>query len=346
MFQTIATTFRRYHAPDVPEGFRDHFAECLAANGFRDLGEHQLGTSVGWVRLDDPLSSDFTDLNTWLYDRYLVVGLRIDTRNVSGKLRKALLAQRCAAWCREHLRSRCPGAVRTELAELLDFELAAKTLPTMTVIPVVWNVVDNYVLFHNQADKKINVFVKLFHETFGIPAEPWSVAEWLPQHLKPNHEWLSVESHAFYLWLWFMTELRGCRLRLPDLVVDAWVDSKLVFGTDGTPKAVTLAGENPASYAEAAAALRNQRRLSEMSFCIRRDEREFAFSFVPDYGLKSVKLPQVVSGDGEEALYDRMFLYEELHSILGTLFTSFAVERSSTDWAYVMDDIHEWMEKK
>ena len=46
----------------------------------------------------------------------------------------------------------------------------------------------------------------------------------------------------------------------------------------------------------------------------------------------ALKLPQVVGGDGEEALYDRMALYEELHFILVAFLNRFAAERTGPTW--------------
>jgi hypothetical protein len=141
----------------------------------------------------------------------------------------------------------------------------------------------------------------------------------------------------FLLWLWWSAAHSGCRADLgPELgAVDFWVDDRLAFRTpDEGRAAAVITGENPAESPEARAAIAGGKVLRELRLCIRRDEREFGVTLkAPNLDLAQVSLPQVVTGDGEEVLYDRMFLYEELHSLVSAFFHRFAATRVSPDWA-------------
>lgn len=169
-----ALTARRYRVEgDVPDGFRDSFAEALRAYAFRDKASPTAGEELmGWVEIHNLLDTGFDDLNRWLYDRYALFSLRVDKRVIPAKLFRAHLDKRLEAWCQEHQRSRCPASVRAELKELLEFEMLQRTLPRVSVHEVSWNVNDGWLLFHNLSDRANERFVKLFYETFGYQPQP------------------------------------------------------------------------------------------------------------------------------------------------------------------------------
>lgn len=152
----------------------------------------------------------------------------------------------------------------------------------------------------------------------------------------------------FLLWLWWLAAQTGCRAHLGDDLgaVDFWVDDRLAFrAPDEGRAAAVLTGENPAESLEARAAVAGGKVLRELRLCIRRDEREFAVTLkAPSLDMAQVSLPQVVAGKGEEALYDRMFLHEELHTLVSAFFLLFASQRASDDWAAaVAPSIRAWI---
>jgi len=141
----------------------------------------------------------------------------------------------------------------------------------------------------------------------------------------------------FYAWLWWASERQGATFDLPEPVgrIDLWVDERLAFRTpDDTKLIAVMTGENPAATLEARAALANGKVLQEMRVGVRRDDREFLLTFKgPAAHLQAARLPQVVDEGGEEVLYDRIHLYEELCFIVAGLFREFARVRTSGDWA-------------
>ncbi len=169
-----ALTVRRYRVDgDVPDGFRDSYADALRSYAFQDKSSPTPGEELaGWVEIHNLLDTGFEDLNSWLYDRYAIFSLRVDKRVVPAKLFRAHLEKRVAAWCQEQQRQRCPASVRGELKELLEFELLQRTLPRVSVHEVIWNVTDGWLLFHNLSDRANERFIKLFFETFGLQPQP------------------------------------------------------------------------------------------------------------------------------------------------------------------------------
>lgn len=155
-----------------------------------------------------------------------------------------------------------------------------------------------------------------------------------------NEELERVPPHVaseFYLWLWYTSERSGGTLSLGDEQGELtfWVDDRLTFRGSGEDKvSAVLTGEAPSTTLEARAALRGGKVLRDLKLAVRREEREYAVTLrggVID--LAGARLPGVVKGgDVAEVVYERMFLYEELHWILGALFRRFAEARAAPAW--------------
>mgnify|MGYP006928197029 CR=1 FL=1 len=140
----------------------------------------------------------------------------------------------------------------------------------------------------------------------------------------------------FYTWLWWSSEELSGVFDLADPVgrVDVWVDERLAFRNPNDTKiTATMTGENPSSTLEARAALAGGKVLQELRVGVRRDDREFFTTLKgPAMHLSGLKLPQVVNEGGEEVLYDRMHLYEELCFILAGLVQQYADVRNGPHW--------------
>src|SRR5690554_4355185 len=131
----------------------------------------------------------------------------------------------------------------------------------------------------------------------------------------------------FYTWLWWASEANGAVFDLPDPVgrVDVWVDERLAFrNPDDTRVSAVMTGENPSATLEARAALAGGKVLQDLRIGVRRDDREYFVTLKgPAVHFQALKLPQVVTDGGEEVIFERMHLYEELNMVIGALFRSF-----------------------
>lgn len=140
----------------------------------------------------------------------------------------------------------------------------------------------------------------------------------------------------FYLWLWFRSDTGPGVLEVPDASpVQYWVDDRISFRIPGEDKvSAVLTGDNPGTTLEARAALRGGKVLRDVRLALRREEREYSVTLRgPGLEIAAAKLPGLLKGgDDAEVLYERMFLYEELHWMIGSLFRQFAEERTSPAW--------------
>jgi hypothetical protein len=152
----------------------------------------------------------------------------------------------------------------------------------------------------------------------------------------------------FYAWIWWSSEQLGSAFALGAPVgdVDVWVDEKLAFrnAEDGKIAAV-MTGENPAGSLEARAALAGGKVLNEIRLGVRREDREYFVTLKgPAMHVTALKLPQVVVQGGEEVVYERVHLYEELCFVLAALLRQFAHRRTGPDWeSSVLPELHAWI---
>ena len=175
----------------------------------------------------------------------------------------------------------------------------------------------------------------------------------------------------FLTWLWCASERDLGTFPLGEgAEVHAWVDDRLSFRTadDDRPRAV-LTGENPAAsleargdtptgshgpapplfadrgdgplpipeylvaQIEARAALAGGKLVRDLRLGLRGEDREYALVIRgSNLDLAGARLPGMFKGTEDEALFDRMFLLEELRGLIRTLFVRFAEERTALTW--------------
>ena len=144
----------------------------------------------------------------------------------------------------------------------------------------------------------------------------------------------------FFTWAWYASEREEGRIDLGDDVgsIDFWVDARLSFrGPDEERARAILTGENPSATLEARAALAGGKVVQDVRLGLRREDREYSVTLKGvHFDLQAVKLPTECKGPEDEALYERMYLYEDLWFVLSALYTRFAGERASVEW----DSVH------
>ena len=152
---------------------------------------------------------------------------------------------------------------------------------------------------------------------------------------------LSLE---FYVWLWYASERDGGTMDLGE-EVSVWVDERLAFQLPGETKArAVVTGDNTSTSLEAKAALASGKVVRDLQLHLQREEREYDLTLRgPNLDIVGLKLPPH-SADGEDGLlYERMFLVEDVWSLLGKLYRRFAEERVGESWSTtILPAIREW----
>lgn len=178
---TGALTVRRYRVDgEAPEGFREIYRDALNRHAFREpLSPVHKEETLGWTQAHNLLDTEFDDLDRWVYNHYLLFGLRIDKKALPAKLFKARLEKRMQEWCGKNNRERCSGRNKEELKEQLEDEMLRQTLPRVAVVEIVWNLAESWVAVHSQSDLTNDKLRKLFFTTFGLSLVPWTPLDYV-----------------------------------------------------------------------------------------------------------------------------------------------------------------------
>lgn len=151
------------------------------------------------------------------------------------------------------------------------------------------------------------------------------------------------QAPEFLLWFWWLTDTQGGKIRLPDgRDIDAWVGSRLTLTTGDASSA--LRGGNPADTEEAKRAAASGKLPTEMRIGIRTGSHEFEATLkAPGLELAGIQLPREIRGNEEEGIYDALYLYEELYSLLSWLVYAFATVRTGETWPETAGAIRAWI---
>jgi hypothetical protein len=118
-------------------------------------------------------------------------------------------------------------------------------------------------------------------------------------------------------------------------LIDFWVQERIAFRTVGEQKvSAVVTGEHPSGAPEARAALTGGKVLRDIRLAFRREDREYSV-LLKGAGIEigAARLPGLIkNGDPGEVLFERMFLYEELHWVIQALFRAFSRERTGNAW--------------
>lgn len=164
----------------LEDGFRERFVEAMARHGFTDISvESEDSESWGWVNIHNPFDTELR-IDTVHWGSYFLFGLRQDVLRVPAALFGLYLKQRFEAFKTEFGKDRLTKSEKENMKELLERELRRKTLPSIKVHDVAWNL-DRGELWLFGTNKGVREqFEARFDQTFGlnlIPRNPYSLLE-------------------------------------------------------------------------------------------------------------------------------------------------------------------------
>ena len=140
----------------------------------------------------------------------------------------------------------------------------------------------------------------------------------------------------FLTWIWFKSNCYDGLLDVGELGrVEVTFDDQLSLEAylAETQKS-DLRGGAPADTIEAKIALRQGKRVAKTKLRIIFEGREWMLTFKGEnLAMSGIKTPQVLTQEYDERFYERMYLLDEMESIIGTLYEEFLSIRLSKKWA-------------
>lgn len=165
-------TYRKFRISDeLPKNFKETLVQELPRYCFRDINPAtNPECSIGWVNPFDALDTNL-NLEKVLFGKYIIVGMRKDTKSVSGVMLKAQLTEAVRAARRERRGKKLSREEMNSLKETVKEKLLATTSPSIALFEAVWNYETQEVYFSSQSQKPMADFMDLFEETFKMSLE-------------------------------------------------------------------------------------------------------------------------------------------------------------------------------
>ncbi len=164
-----ALTFTRLFVQGKPpRDLRKRYVDAVRLRKFVPLApEDEASEAVGWCVIERPFDLDF-EADRIFYDRFLVLGLRVDKWRIPGALLRAQVAdeeQRMLSRGRDKKLSR---AEKDEIKLRVVARLRRKILPTSRAFDVLWDLDAGTVLLFTHSQRTTDELMALFQKTFGL----------------------------------------------------------------------------------------------------------------------------------------------------------------------------------
>ncbi|HOO45171.1 MAG TPA: recombination-associated protein RdgC [Deltaproteobacteria bacterium] len=368
---------------DLPkDNMGEWVRQCLEKNRFEPIDLTPDPESVGWVRYDDHMNSDFASEGVFRFEDYFLFTLRQDIRKVPAALLKNLIEQECVQWLKERPKlSRVPQKRRAEIRDDIHSALMSKTLPSPSVYDVLWDTKKNIVSISSIStkilDKIEDEFAKTFEGLALVPIHPAGRAKMVIEEdmhqaldrlnqassndvllqIKKN-KWLGWD---FFLWLMYQSSQGTSEYRVNqagpaadgDLFISYVYDRFVLVEDheDGVRKS-SITGPQK-DFTEARRAVRNEKNITEALVYFEKDGLKWKINLKGDiFSFGSFASPPVkiekdeitdADAEREAVFYERMYLLETGIQLFNSLFAAFLMERIAGKWSEKTALINAWV---
>ena len=165
----------------LASGFRDAFIEAVRENAFvDDLEASDAEPRVGWVHAFDPSKTTF-ELNDFLFDRFVVLTMRMDKKSVNGAYAKIALARRIEAILQERGLPKLSKSDTEMVKDALTADLHRRALPSVSTCDVAWDTHTGEVLVFSTSENVVELVRVLLGETFSVDIRGERLCDWLAE---------------------------------------------------------------------------------------------------------------------------------------------------------------------
>lgn len=176
-----ALTFTRlFVTGKPPRDLRKRYLDAVRLRGFQPLKpEDEASEAVGWCVMERPFDLDF-EPDKIFYDRYVLLGLRVDKWRIPGPLLRAQVADEEQRMLSRAGRDRLTRAEREEIKLRVIGRLRRKIPPVSRAFDVFWDLDAGTVLLFTHSARVIAEFAALFEKTFGfepVQDSPYAAAQ-------------------------------------------------------------------------------------------------------------------------------------------------------------------------
>jgi hypothetical protein len=162
-------SFTRFHVVGtVPRDVRKRYLDSVRLRCFEPLDINgEANEASGWCVMERPFDLEF-DEGKLFYDRFVLLGFRVDKWRIPGSLVKAHVEDEEQRLLGKSGRDRLGRAERADLKLKVTMRLRKKILPTAKSFDVLWDLDGETLLFFGHSAKMLLDFSALFETTFGL----------------------------------------------------------------------------------------------------------------------------------------------------------------------------------
>jgi hypothetical protein len=375
-FFTGRVTFVRYHVDGpAPKVFGPEHLEKLAAHAAgKQRTENKDGTEVGWIAGGDILDLGF-DLAKNVVSHALHFALRVDTQKLPADLLRAYARAELQALAVDNPSGRPSAKQKKEAREAARAKLEAEAkdgrFRRRKAYPVLWDGQANQVFVGATSPAALDQAQRLFQETFGLAltlrdagavavqcAEKTGVPELQPSPFVPGGHpevaWVkdpacaSFLGNEFLLWLWFVLEVEGDTLTLPDASkVAVMLSRTLVLEC---PRALSgsesIRSDAPIKLPEARRAIQAGKLPRQTGLTLVRHDQQYELTLQAEtLAVSSAKLPAPEEGEPRLRLEERVANVRHLTETVDLLYGVFLTRRLSADWLKELERMQRWLQR-
>lgn len=325
---------------------------------------------VGWVPFEKPYEPDFNK-HEFLYGAEIVFSLRIDKKSIPSSVLKQQYEMAVKKRLEDTGREFLAKTEKKEIKENIHFALLQKTPFAPKMYDIHWNFETGSVMVYATSKTVLDTFESFFLKSFGKTLTrlfPYTLAQgqdidFIKAGLEPGLD-ISIAYHKyayigseFLLWLWYMSETNEDAINkvaaMGELHVILFMGENITIvnrDDDWKAKAKISIRGSDAGYKEAAMALLNGGKISEINFDMTVGGNEFSFSVTAEsLVLKSLKTPATQIEKAEQdvpgEILEKLHLDGIVFEIMDKLFFHFLVVKGSGKIENeFVQDAQKWLE--
>lgn len=171
-FMSRSCSIIRYRVHGDTEGsFWDAVDEGVRRGMFKEADTDGDVVGIGWTSIDDFTDTGFEGAS-YARGNYVGLGFRVDTVRVPGKMVEARFKRESREMLKETGKRRLTASQGRELKDRIKADLKKRSLPSIQVNDLVWNISDHTLYFGNLSLKTRERMEDHFRSCFGLGLRP------------------------------------------------------------------------------------------------------------------------------------------------------------------------------
>lgn len=379
-FLSGSVTFQKFHVTNDP-------TDAFGAEHLEKLQQFRIGAfetnlyekpNVGFTAGGHLFDTDF-ELEKNLIGDALHFGIRVDSCQIPGPIKKAWMKQELAPLMVDNPGARPSKAVRDEAKEAVEARCADEAdqgnFKKMNETSILWDSGSESIYIGSTSEKNNELCLGLLEQAFEIELaqhtpttamesfahENGLVAQlheaqptaFIPELGIPPMVWWNGESenydyvgNEFLLWLWWNFEIQSGSIQLPDeSVIDGFFARSLnldcPFGESGKE---SISSDSPVTLPEASLAIKMGKLPRKAGLTLASDGMQYDFSIQAEsLSIGSAKIKELSESAEPPTDEERIEWLRSLSETIDGLFTEFCGRRLGGKWDAEVKKMTKWL---